>query len=470
MREKNKIFGNAKFYKTALTIAVPIMLQQLIQSMVSLIDNFMVSGLGDISMSGVNVAGQILFVFMVFINTICMTGGIFLTQFFGAKDQRGMRQAFMFKLLAGCIALIPYLMVCIVYPREILSLMVIGNTQAVLILDEAVKYMRIMSLVGIPMIISVSIASSLRDMGKVKTPLVVTVIATLTNTVFNYLLIYGKFGFPALGVRGAAYATVIARTLEFIVFAFIYFRSKPDFAVRFNRDFMIDGKLFKDILKKGALMLFCEMTWVLSETMTTAIYNGRGGADVVSGMASSFAIANLFFVAFGGIYSATSVIIGKTLGEGNLQKARSEKTWLLSGAFVFGVAMTFVGFATTLIVPVVFGKLSPNAITISRNMVIMMSFFMPVWVLINAQQAVARAGGDTKMGAYVDAGITITVMLPMLFLLARFTDIGPVQMYLCIKILDIVKIGIFHFWLKKERWLNNLTCEHNQENLEVKVS
>ena len=217
-------------------------------------------------------------------------------------------------------------------------------------------------------------------------------------------------------------------------------------------------------------MLFCEMTWVLSETMTTAIYNGRGGADVVSGMASSFAIANLFFVAFGGIYSATSVIIGKTLGEGNLEKARSEKTWLLSGSFVFGVAMTFVGFATTLIVPVVFGKLSPNAITISRNMVVMMSFFMPVWVLINAQQAVARAGGDTKMGAYVDAGITITVMLPMLFLLARFTDIGPVQMYLCIKILDIVKIGIFHFWLKKERWLNNLTCEHNQEILEVKVS
>ncbi|WP_051656503.1 MATE family efflux transporter [Butyrivibrio sp. AE3004] len=465
MRERNTIFGTGKFYKTALTIAVPIMLQQLIQSMVSLIDNFMVSGLGDISMSGVNVAGQILFVFMVFINTICMTGGIFLTQFFGARDQNGMRQAFMFKLFAGFIALIPYLMVCIVYPREILSLMVIGNTQAALILDEAVKYMRIMSLVGVPMTISVSIASSLRDMGKVKTPLVVTVIATLTNTVFNYLLIYGNFGFPALGVQGAAYATVIARTLEFIIFAFIYFRGRPDFAILFNRDFMIDGKLFKEILKKGALMLFCEMTWVLSETLTTAIYNGRGGADVVSGMASSFAIANLFFVAFGGIYSATSVIIGKTLGEGNLQKARSEKTWLLSGSFVFGVAMTFVGFATTIIVPVVFGRLSPNAITISRNMVIMMSFFMPIWVMINAQQAVARAGGDTKMGAYVDAGITITVMLPMLFLLARFTDIGPVQMYLCIKILDIVKIGIFHFWLKKERWLNNLTCEHQPEPL-----
>ncbi len=458
---KNKIIGNGAFYKSTLAIAVPIMLQQLIQSMVSLIDNFMVSGLGDVSMSGVNIAGQILFVFLIFTNTICMAGGIFLTQFFGAKDKGGMQQAFVFKLLMGFAALIPFLLVCLVFPRQILSLMVIGNTEALLILDEAVKYIRIMSLIGIPMTVSVCIASSLRDMGKVRIPLMVTIVATLTNTVFNYLLIYGNFGFPALGVRGAAYATVIARTVEFIIFAVIYFKTKPAFAVRPSREFVLDKKLTREILKKGALMLFCEMTWVLSETITTAIYNGRGGADVVSGMASSFAIANLFFVAFTGIYSSTSVILGKTLGEGELEKARREKTWLLSGAAIFGLLMMFVGFATTLIVPIVFGKLSPNAIAISRNMVILMSFFMPVWVFFNAQQAVARAGGDTKMGAYADAGMTIIVMLPMLFVLGRYTDIGPVQMYLCVKLLDVIKIGIFHFWLKKERWLKNLTKEQS---------
>ncbi len=456
---KNKIIGNFAFYKSTLAIAVPIMLQQLIQSMVSLIDNFMVSGLGDVSMSGVNIAGQILFVFLIFTNTICMAGGIFLTQFFGAKDKGGMQQAFVFKLLMGFAALIPFLLVCLVFPRQILSLMVIGNTETLLILDEAVKYIRIMSLIGIPMTVSVCIASSLRDMGKVRIPLLVTIVATLTNTVFNYLLIYGNFGFPALGVRGAAYATVIARTVEFIIFTVIYFKTKPAFAVRPSREFVLDKKMTWEILKKGALMLFCEMTWVLSETITTAIYNGRGGADVVSGMASSFAIANLFFVAFTGIYSSTSVILGKTLGEGELEKARREKTWLLSGAAIFGFLMMFVGFATTLIVPIVFGKLSPNAIAISRNMVILMSFFMPVWVFFNAQQAVARAGGDTKMGAYADAGITIVVMLPMLFVLGRYTDIGPVHMYLCVKLLDVIKIGIFHFWLKKERWLRNLTKE-----------
>ncbi len=457
--DKKGLFGPGQFYRGALAIAVPIMLQQLIQSLVSLIDNFMVSGLGDVCMSGVNVAGQVLFVFMVFINAICMSGGIFMTQYFGAGDARGMGQAFRFKLAAGLAAFVPYLLVCLVFPRQVLSLMLIGNTQADLILDEAVQYIRIMFFMGIPMTVSMCIASSLRDLGKVKAPLAVTVVATLTNTLFNWLLIYGNLGFPRLGVRGAALATVIARTVEFILFIALYIQAKPEFAVRLADFIKIDGKLFREILKKSALVLFCEMVWVLSETVTTALYNGRGGADVVSGMASSFAIANLYFVAFGGVYSATGVILGKTLGEGDLARARREKTWLLSGSAMFGVLMALFGFATTLIVPVVFGRLSDSAIRICRSMVAMMAVLMPVWVYMNTQQAVARAGGDAKMGAYTDAGLTLFVMLPMVFILALYTDVGPVVMYCGVKLIDAVKLVVFHFWLKKERWLKNLTVK-----------
>lgn len=453
------IFGPGAFYKSALAIAVPIMLQQLIQSLVSLVDNFMVAGLGDICMSGVNVAGQVLFVFMVFLNAICMSGGIFMTQFFGARDTGGMRQAFRFKLAMGLAAFVPYCLVCVVFPRRILSLMLIGNTQAELILDEAVRYIRIMFWMGIPMTLSVCIASSMRDLGNVKTPLVVTVVAMLINALFNWLLIYGNLGFPKLGVRGAAWATVIARTVEFLIFSAVYFRGKPLFSVRLKDVCKIDGKLFGSIFKNSLLVLFCEMVWVLSETITTALYNGRGGADVVSGMASSFAVANLYFVAFGGVYSATGVILGKTLGEGKLDVARREKTWLLSGSAVFGAAMTVFGLTTTLIVPLVFGRLSASAIDICRSMVAMMSLLMPAWVYMNTQQAIARAGGDTKMGACTDAGLTLLVMLPMVFLLALCTDIGPVALYLGVKLVDVVKLVVFHFWLKKERWLNNLTVK-----------
>ena len=190
--KRKGLFGPGAFYRRALAIAVPIMLQQLIQSLVSLIDNFMVAGLGDVCMSGVNVAGQVLFVFMVFLNAICMTGGIFMTQFFGAKDRRGMGQAFRFKLATGLAAFLLYFLVCVVFPRQVLGLMLIGNTQAELILNEAEQYIRVMFWVGIPMTLSICVASSLRDLGQVKTPLAVTVVATLTNTLFNWLLIYGN--------------------------------------------------------------------------------------------------------------------------------------------------------------------------------------------------------------------------------------------------------------------------------------
>ena len=94
-------------------------------------------------------------------------------------------------------------------------------------------------------------------------------------------------------------------------------------------------------------------------------------------------------------------------------------------------------------------------------MVTLMALFMPVWVYMNTQQAVARAGGDTKMGAYTDAGLTLLVMLPMVFLLARFTNVGPVVLYCGVKLVDLIKLVVFHFWLKKERWLRNLTVQNS---------
>ena len=456
---KKSIFGPWPFYRGALGIAVPIMLQQLIQSLVSLIDNFMVSGLGDICMSGVNVAGQMLFIFMVYLNTVCMAGGIFMTQFYGAEDRSGMRQAFRFKLITGLAAFIPYLLVCVAFPRQALSLLLIGNTQADLILDEAVRYIRIMAFIGVPMTLSVCIATSLRDMGKVKTPLLITVIATLTNTLFNWLLIYGNLGFPRLGVEGAALATVIARALELALFIALYARERPDFAVKPAALLQIDGALFRDILKKGALVLFCEMVWVLSETVTTALYNGRGGADVVSGMSAGWAIVNLLFVSFGGINTATSVIIGKTLGKGQLDEARNQSRWMLSAAVVFGLFMALMGALVTLLTPLVFGHLSSVAQGICRDLVLLVSLYMPLWVYSNVQFSIARAGGDTVMGAVVDGCVTLAVVIPGILLLARFTDWGPVLMYGVLKLTDFIKIIVAHLWLKKEKWVKNLTVQ-----------
>ena len=454
--DMRKHFGSASFYKRAFFIGVPVMLQQLIQTMVSLIDNFMVSGLGDVKMSGVNISGQILFMFMVLLNAICMAGGIFMTQYSGANDKEGMRQALCFKLIvAGCVILL-YMFVCMVIPRPVLSLMVVGNHQAEAILDQGERYMFLMGLIGIPMVISTIVASSLREIGQVKQPLVISVLATCVNTFFNWVLIYGNLGAPRLEVQGAAYATIIARVLEMVLYILLLMKMKPPFMITFATLKHIDFGLFGKIFKKGSLVLFSEMLWVISETITTALYNGKGGADVVSGMASSFAIANLYFVAFGGIVTATSVIIGMTLGRGELDEARKQKNWMLSASVVFGLFMSVVGVLTVFLVPVVFKNLSLEAQTICKEMVLMMALFMPVWVYVNTQFAVAKAGGDTIMGAVVDGSVTIFLILPGIFIMAFFTPLGPVAMYGIMKLADLLKITIAHIWLKKERWVKNL--------------
>lgn len=452
----NKYFGDWPFYKKALLIGLPVMLQQLIQTMISLIDNFMVAGLGDVKMAGVNISGQILFAFMVFLNAICMAGGIFMTQYSGANDREGMQQTLCFKIVVAGAAIALYMLVCMVFPRQVLSLMVVNNNQADAILDQAVPYMFLMGFIGIPMVISTIIASSMREIGQVKQPLVISVIATGINTFFNWVLIYGNLGAPRLEVKGAAYATIIARTMEMLMYLVLMKVDRQPFMITLQNLRHIEWRLFGRILKKGSLVLFAEMLWVISETVTTALYNGRGGSEVVSGMASSFSIANLFFIAFGGIVTATSVTIGQTLGKGQLEEAKKQKNWMLSAAVVFGLFMTVVGILTVLLVPLVFRNLSVDAQRICKNMVFMMALFMPMWVFVNTQFAVSKAGGDTVMGAVVDGAVTIVLIFPAIFFMAFRTSLGPIAMYGVIKLFDIIKITIAHIWLKKERWVKNL--------------
>ena len=448
-------FGSWSFYKEALAIGIPVMLQALIQSLVSLIDSFMVAGLGDVKMSGVNISGQICFIFMVMQNMICASGGIFLTQYFGAKQREGMRQSVAFKVVASLSTCIFYFLATFVFTRPVLSLMVIGNSQAELILEEGQKYMYLMGFIGIQMMISSILSSSYREIGRVRVILVITLIAAGSNAFLNWVLIYGHLGMPRLEVEGAAYATIIAKTVEMLLLIGYTIKERPEF-ISFSVFKRIDWALFGRILKKGSLLIISQMMWVLSESFTAAIYNGRGNAAVVSGMAASFSIANLFFISFDGITTATGVLIGKSLGKNELDHARKEKTWMLSAAIIFGCIMCLVGVVTVLLVPVVFGNLSIDAQNICRAMLLLMALFMPLWTFVNTQLAVCRAGGDTKVGFFVDGGTT-AVMIPMLLILAFFTNASPVMMYFGVKALDVGKIIVATHEMKKERWVVNLS-------------
>lgn len=451
------LLGPWTFYREALALAIPVMLQSLITGLVSLVDNFMVAGLGDAKMAGVNIANQVNFVFMVIINVVMIAGGIFLSQHRGAKNQEGMIQAFRFKLVMGTGLSTAYFLVCVLAPEALLSLMVSNNAQGAVIVAEGARYMRAVSFSFIPVALSGAIGSSFRDIGEPKVPLLVSTAAAIANTIGNWFLIYGNFGAPRLEVVGAAIATVIARGLEITAFIVMLKARKPAFAFRLKTIFRINGKFFADVLSRSAMMFFSETAWVVSETIITALYNRRGGPETVAGMAAGWSVANLFFLVFPAIHTATNVIVGSTLGAGKLDEGRAKARWIMAGSVFFGLAAGLFAALSTAVVPLVFGNLSDQARIVTRSIIFVIAIYLPLWCLLNAQFGVSRAGGDTLMGLFVDVGVTYVLFIPAAFVIARYTSWGPVALFGIAKLSDIPKALVAGWWLAKERWVRNLT-------------
>lgn len=452
------LFGPASFYKEVLAIAIPVMAQQAIQSLVSLIDNFMVAGLGDAKMAGVNVANQVNFVYLVVMMTLSGAGGIYMSQFRGAKDEDGMRQAYRFKAIMTMGVSALYFSLCQTMPVALISMMTQGNAAQAEIVIHGAQYLRIVSWMFIPMGLSQAIGTAFREIGRPHVPLTISVCATLINTFFNWVLIYGNLGAPRIEIAGAAIATNIARGVEVIAFVIYARQSRVPFFVPLSHLFKARWSLFREILRKSSLMLLSETSWVVSETVTTALYNGRGGAEVVAGMSAGWAIANIFFLVFTGIHVSTGVVVGSLLGADRLDEARVRARWIMSGSVVAGGTLALVQVASIAAVPFVFMNLTHDAIAVTRGLLLVISVYLPLWSLLNAQFAVSRSGGDMMMGVVVDVGITYILFIPGAFALAFLTPIGPVAMYGLVKLTDFAKWFVAFQWLKKERWLKNLAA------------
>ncbi len=450
-------FGPLNFYKKAFALALPIMVQLFIQSLVSLIDNFMVAGLGDLKMSGVNVSNQLIFVYITGLNIICSAGGIFMSQYNGTKDAIGMRQSYRFKLITCGIFATLFLTVSALVPELLLGLLVRGNTAKAEITAEGKIYMSVIIFTFIPMAFSSSISSSLRETGNVKIPMYIAMFSTLINTIGNYLLIYGNLGAPRLEVAGAAYATVIARLCELVIFILYIKKIKPLFYVKIKHILKVRIDLFREILKKSALIFIADMSWVISETVATAIYNSRGGAEVVSGMSAGWTIAELFFLVFPAVNTSIGVIVGGTLGRNSLEEARVQARWMKTGAAAAGFATGLCEAAAIFLIPIVFGRLTPSSQIVTKKLLLFVALYMPVWTYQNSQYAVARAGGDAVMGAWVDTTVNMLLFTPLMFILYKFTDLDSPTIYGIAKLTSIIKTVLAGIQLKKERWVKNLT-------------
>lgn len=456
-----KWIGDKKFYLMVLSIAVPIMVQNGITNFVAMLDNIMIGLIGTKEMSGVAVVNQLMFVFNISIFGMVSGAGIFGAQFYGNKNMEGLRYTFRFKIIScTCLAVLGMAVMYLGGDRLIsLYLHEEGSQDTVReTLMFGKRYLRIMLIGLFPYAFAQIYASTLREMGETVAPMRAGVAAVITNTALNYILIFGKFGAPRLGVEGAAIATVISRFVECgIIMVWTHRRAeKLQFIRGAYRSLYVPGKLTAKILVKGSPLTVNEILWSVGMATLTQCYSTYG-LNVVAALNISNTIANVCNVVWIAMGSALSIIVGQLLGAGKLEEARetdnrliffSVSSCLVIGALLVGLSFVFPGIYNT----------SAEIRRLAGKLILVEACFMPVRAFLHAAYFTLRSGGKTIITFLFDSVFLWVCSIPLAFVLSRFTGLEILQTYILCQSVDIVKCVIGFVLVRKGVWMENIVA------------
>ena len=464
MNLNNKFDKN--FYKTIFAVALPIMIQNGITNFVSLLDNIMVGRLGTEFMSGTSVVNQLIFVFNLCIFGVLSGPGIFGAQFFGSGSSEGVRNVFRFKIVITTIILLAGMTVLSLFGDRLISLYLTGNGtegDRELILASGHDYLRIMLWGLIPFAITQAYASTLRETNCTVLPMTAGIISVLINLVLDWLLIFGNFGFPKMGVKGAALATVTARLAECaIVMIYTHARSgKHQFIKGAFRSMKIPAELAKKIFIGGLPLAFNESLWAAGMAFLTQCYSRRG-LDVVAAKNIESTLFNLFSVVFIALGNAVGIIVGQTLGSGDMKKANSTASKLIvfsafTGVVTGGIMVSLSGIFPDLYVT------TPEVKHLAASLIIISGSFIPVQSVLNAVYFTIRSGGRTFITFLFDSVYTWTITVPLALALVKFTSLNILMIFFICQAIDIIKITVGIILVKKGIWLRNIVSAPNAE-------
>lgn len=454
-----RFIGNKAFYKMVLAVVVPIIIQNGITNFVSMLDNIMVGRVGTEQMSGVAISNQLIFVFNICIFGAVSGAGIFTAQFYGCKNQKGIRDTFRFKILAcGVLTLLGFLIFGF-WGSDLIALFLQGEGTAKAMQDTlmyARQYMLIAMIGMIPFAIVQTYAGTLRECGETVLPMKAGLIAVIVNLMFNYVLIYGKLGFPMMGVRGAAIATVLARFAELLVVVLWMHKNTQrfPFMIGVYRSFKIPSVLVGNIFKTGLPLLLNEALWSAGMAMLMQCYSLRG-IQVVAAINIATTVANVFNVVSISMGSAVAIIIGQLLGAGKLEEAKDTdrkliffavSSCILFGAMMAGVAPFFPNMYNT----------TQQVKETATWLICIAALCMPLFACTNATYFTLRSGGKTVVTFFFDSGFVWTLSIPVAYCLSRYTQLPIVLLYLVCQSLEAIKCMIGLFLVKKGVWIRNI--------------
>jgi len=458
MKFLNRYIGNKKFYKLVILLIVPMIIQQGITNFVSLLDNVMVGSLGTEPMSGVAIVNQLIFIF-----NLTLFGGlsgisIFGAQFYGMNDNKGMRDTFRSKLIFCTVATIISIVLFLVYGEKMILLFLDNeankNIDITITLSYAMGYMKVAIIGLFPFAIIQAYTSSLRETGETVTPMIASVLAIVINLVFNWLLIFGKLGFPELGVVGAAIATVMAR---FVEMAFIIISTHTNKKFRFVKGVYKSVKVPLELVKQMAItgtpLMINEILWSLGTTFVNQNYSLRG-LDVVAATNITATVWQMFCIIMFSMGNAVSILVGQKLGAGDIEGAKDVDRKLIFMSTVTNTVIGLILIACAPVIPLIY-NVEDSVRSLAMDFLMIAGASLPIHSFIHVTYFTIRSGGKTLITFLFDSVYTWCVPVVLSFILCKHTGLDIVLCYLIVQFSDIIKIFIgvpmlkSGFWAKK---------------------
>ena len=456
-----KFIGDKAFYKMVLAIAVPIMIQNGITNFVGLLDNIMIGQIGTEQMSGVAIVNQLFFVY-----NLCLFGGvsgagIFTAQYFGQKNEEGIRQTVRFKIWMVIVITALTVALFLTSGSTLIELYLQGEgtaESAASTLYYGEQYLWIM-LIGLPPFMMVQVyASTLRECGQTVLPMKAGVVAVFVNLILNYILIYGKFGFPALGVQGAALATIISRYVEAAIVLIHTHRHKTEnpFVNGLYASLKVPGALTGKILVKGSPLLFNETLWAAGMAMLAQCYSVRG-LNVVAALNIANTINNVFNIVFIALGDSVAIIVGQLLGAGKMAEARDTDNKMIAFSVFCCTCVAAVMLLMAPFFPMLYNT-NAEARELAKYFIMITAIFMPQNAFLHASYFTLRSGGKTIITFLFDSVFIWCISVTIAFTLSHFTTLPVIAIYTLVQIGDWIKCLIGFILVKKGVWLQNIVA------------
>lgn len=457
---RKRYIGDRAFYTAVILLIVPMIVQQGITQFVNLLDNVMVGRLGTNPMSGVAIVNQLIFIFNLTIFGGLSGASIFGAQFYGKGDHEGLRHSFRFRLLFGIGVTALGLAVFLLFGEQLFHLYLNEENSSpadiAATLSYAGEYMYI-SLWGLfPFMVVQVFSSALKDMRETFSPMVASVISIIVNLVLNYLLIFGSFGFPKMGVQGAALATVIARYLEMLYLVVYALRRKKKFIFLQGafKSMRVPLPLVKKITITGTPLLLNETFWSMGTAMVNMCYATRGltavAATNITGTAN-----NLFSIILMTMGNAVGIMAGQQLGANEIEGAKDTVRKVIFFSVSCCVVTGGLLVACAPFIPYIYNT-EAAVRSIATQTLIICGCFQPIHSFVNCAYFTIRSGGKTFITFLFDCVFTWAVSLPIAFCLSNFTSLSVVWVFFFVSFADILKVFIGGAMLKSGIWAKNV--------------